>query len=247
MGKLVCKYSFLLLLTAFIFGACENERSNVPGSDLDSPITEVDTQIVSPEADIYDPNTTFEELVETYERPDRTDWQKPNEVIEFLGDTLDDKVVAEIGAGSGYFTFRLVPKVKKVIAIDIDPRMLEFIDSCRNIYLPEKLQKRLETRLVEPDDPHLQAGEVDIVFLANTYAFIENRIDYFSRLKKNIRPGGRLVIVDYKKRNIPVGPESKYKLPLFKVEEELLEAGYTKVYADDQTLPYQYIVVALVN
>lgn len=190
--------------------------------------------------------SSFDDLVASYERPDRSNWQKPKEVLDFLGDDLSDKVVADIGAGSGYFTFRIVPKAIKTIAIDIDPRMISFIDSCKNIYLPDSLEKRLESRLAQPDDPQLKAGEVDVVFLANTYAYIQRRVDYFSRVKKMLRPGGRVVIVDFKKRRIPVGPEMEDKVPLHQAESELLEAGYTQVFANDQLLPYQYILVAVI-
>jgi SAM-dependent methyltransferase len=247
MVRKLIKYSVLFFGCVILFISCDEDKKPDLEVVADSPATAIDTSIVANESDVYNPTTPFEELVATYERPDRSDWQKPIKVIDFLGENLQDKVVAEIGAGSGYFTFRLVPKVEKIIAVDIDPRMLEFIDSCRNIYLPERLQKRLETRLVDPHDPKLKPGEVDVVFLANTYAFIENRINYFSDLKKTIQPGGRLVIVDYKKRKLPVGPDAKYKVPLHEVEAELMKAGYTQVYADDQSLPYQYIVVALLN
>lgn len=243
------EHSYLMLFLAGLFLMLSCDEGQVEGKSTDTvdSYIEVDTANNYGLTDEYDTTSSFEELVATYERPDRSDWQKPNEVIEFLGDELDNKVVAEIGAGSGYFTFRLVPRVEKIIAIDIDPRMLEFIDSCTHIYLPEDLQDNIETRLASADDPNLSPGEVDIVFLANTYAFIHDRVDYFSSLKRTIRPGGRLVIVDYKKRHLPVGPEQKYKVPLYQVEQELLEAGYTQVYAEDQILPYQYIVVALLN
>lgn len=68
----------------------------------------------------------FETLVERFESPERQNWQKPQEVIRFLGQ-LKNKVVLDLGAGTGYFSFRLAPLVKTVIAADVDERFLEFI------------------------------------------------------------------------------------------------------------------------
>ncbi|RMF57468.1 MAG: class I SAM-dependent methyltransferase, partial [Calditrichaeota bacterium] len=89
----------------------------------------------------------FDTLVKHFEDPGREEWQKPDWVIEQLGD-LQDKVVADIGAGTGYFSFRIAKKAQKVIAIDIDERFLNYIEE-KN----KTLQLPVETRLVEPDDP----------------------------------------------------------------------------------------------
>lgn len=238
----------LALLCLFWISACSNTQSQEVAPNAASPAFESPLEhrsSMNTDTGRVETDRTFEDLVASYERPDRSDWQKPLSVLPFLGEHLADKIIAEIGAGSGYFTFRIVPFAEKVIAIDIDERMLQFIDSCALIYLPDSMQKRIETRKAKADDPMLQTHEADVVFLSNTYAFIEDRVTYFRKLRDKIKPEGRLVIVDYKRRRLPVGPEASYKVPLYQVEEELTKAGYTEAYANDQLLPYQYILVAV--
>jgi len=184
----------------------------------------------------------FESLVADFEDKDRGIWQKPELVISFLGD-IKDKTVADIGAGTGYFTFRLVPKAKKVIAVDIDPRFINFLDSVK-VRLPAMYRDRFESRLAKFDDPLLQPGEADNVVIVNTYAYIENRVQYLKILYKGIAPGGQLLIIDFKKNNLPVGPPEEFKVSLAQVEHELSAAGFKVSKVDKDLLDYQYIVLA---
>ena len=175
--------------------------------------------------------------------PTRVIWQKPEMVINIFGD-LKDKVVADIGAGTGFFAFRLVPKCKKVLALDIDPRFINFIDSARTKLAPA-LQARLVPRLVEANDPQLAESEVDNVLIVNTYMYLTNRVTYLNTLKKGMKKGGKILIVDYKEKIIPEGPKVELKLPLSMVEKELLQAGFQKITTDDTSLDYQYIITAI--
>lgn len=183
---------------------------------------------------------SFEAQVQAYESKDRVFWQKPELVISKMGD-LSDKVVADIGAGSGYFARRLAMRAKRVIAIDIDPRFIHFMDSLKMV---EQLD-RFETRLAEPMDPRLDSGEVDIVLMVNTYLYLPDRVAYLKNLKKSIKPGGRIFIIDFKKKKIPItDPPARIRIPLYQVEQELEAAGYRIVESDDTSLDYQYIIVA---
>ena len=184
----------------------------------------------------------FESLVADYESKDRGIWQKPDMVISLLGD-LEGKTVADIGAGSGYFTFRMVAKAEKVIGIDIDQRFINLMDSVK-VRLPEKYQTHFESRLAQADNPALKPGEADAVMIVNTYAYIENRIQYLKVLAKGMSSGARLLIIDFKKNNIPVGPPQAFKVSLAQVEKELLTAGYLVEKMDTESLDYQYIVIA---
>ena len=102
-----------------------------------------------------------------------------------------------------------------------------------------------ETRLVEPDNPKLRFEEVDIVTIRETYAYLPNRISYLKNLKKGIKDGGKLLIVDFKMRKLPEGPPQSEKVPLFQVERDLEKAGYRIEFVDDLSLAYQYIIVAI--
>jgi ubiquinone/menaquinone biosynthesis C-methylase UbiE len=185
----------------------------------------------------------LDDAIKKSENPDRNNWQKPRKVIERLG-VLTDKVVADIGAGSGYFSFQILPNAGKVIAIDIDQNALAQIDTLAKL-LPPKLQAKLETRLVGFDDPKLGEEEVDIVFLSNTYSYIENKIDYLKTVYKGVKPKGRIYIVDFKMKKLPqIFPNAEERIPLFEVEKHLVAAGFRHVFSDDQTLDYQYIVIA---
>jgi SAM-dependent methyltransferase len=183
-------------------------------------------------------NTTVHDIQD----PTRVIWQKPEMVINIFGD-LKDKVVADIGAGTGFFAFRLVPKCKKVLALDIDPRFINFIDSART-QLPPTMRVRLVPRLVEANDPQLAEAETDNVLIVNTYMYLTNRVAYLNTLKKGMKKGGKILIVDYKEKMIPEGPKVELKLPLSVVEKELLQAGFQNITTDDTSLAYQYIITA---
>jgi ubiquinone/menaquinone biosynthesis C-methylase UbiE len=183
----------------------------------------------------------FESLVTDYDT-DRAIWQKPDMVISLLGD-LSGKTVADIGAGTGYFAFRLVPRAEKVIAIEIDRGMIAFMDSVK-VRLPVKLQAHFETRLARPEDPLLKPDEADAVIIVNTYGYIEHREDYMRRLARGMSEGGRLLIIDFKKNNLNVGPPDQFKVSVRQVEHELRNAGYEVAKIDNESLDFQYIILA---
>ncbi len=182
-------------------------------------------------------------IEEDYTNTDRVIWQKPEMILNLLGD-MENKTVADIGAGTGFFAIRMAPRAKKVIAIDIEQEFIDYLDSVKMLELPEQFQPRLETRLAEPDDPNLRPGEVDMVIIVNTFMYIKNRVEYLQRLKNGIAEDGKLIIVDFKRKRTPIGPPSEIRLPVYIVEEALYEAGYENIIANDTALDYQYIVMA---
>lgn len=218
-----------LVLLTNVF-ACQNDP--VPATDR-APIEALRDSVV---------NIEDAGFFETYETTNRGIWQKPDLILDLLGD-LSNETVADIGAGTGYLTRRLVPKAKKVIAIDIDPRFVDYLDSVRTNVLAEEYRSHLETRLAQTDDPNLQSAEADVVTIVNTYMYIENRGEYLKTLKKGMAENGRLLIIDFKKKNTPIGPPSEIRIPLYQVEKELKEAGFQNVQTNDAALDYQYIVI----
>jgi SAM-dependent methyltransferase len=185
----------------------------------------------------------FKNLVNDFENKSRVIWQKPEMVINLLGD-VSNQTVADIGAGTGYFSFKIVPKAKKVIALDIDPRFISFMDSVKK-ELPLEYQSKFESRLVETNDPKLKTNEVNSVIVVNTYMYIQNRMKYLSILRKGLADNAKILIIDYKDNNLPIGPPSDIKVSLKTVENELKEAGFKSITADDNSLDYQYIVTAV--
>lgn len=222
---------FALFLTT---NACKNNRER-PGGYQSG---DVSTNSAKKKGELDD-------LVADYESKERLVWQKPEMVIKRLGN-LSTKTVVDLGAGTGFFAFRVVGQAKKTIALDIDRRFIAFMDSAKQ-ELPPDLRSRFEARLVETNDAKLKKGEADAVIIVNTYMFISDRVAYMQRLRQGIAKGGIVLIVDYKEKNIPVGPPVSAKVPLSVVEKELRQAGFNSINADDTSLDYQYIITAVNN
>lgn len=228
-------YYLFIFLLALISLSCNNEKTQTSSQQPTIAAEEIPA----------DSDNILEELDEKTGVQIPTIWHSPRLLIQQLGN-LENKVIANIGAGPyGYFSFELADEAKKVIAIDIDAQAIRFIDSTRLLILPPSLQNRLEPRLVEPDNPKLRFEEVDVVTIRETYAYLPNRIEYLKILKKGIKDGGKLLIVDFKMRQLPSGPPQSEKVPLYQVERDLEEAGYKIVLVDDKSFAYQYMIIAM--
>ena len=230
------------LILIFIL-ACTQSKNNIEDISETIDTTEKIIPIDQLTADRNSHNLNFDLLVRNYEDPDRKNWQNPQLVIEKLGD-LSGKTIADIGAGTGYFTFRLAPFAQKVIAIDIDSRFLSYIEDKRD-ESPEEIYEKIEIRLSQPEDPLLNNSETDIVLIVNTFHFINNRIDYLKKIKQGIREGGKLVIVDFKEGSMPVGPSEDTKILPSTAIDEVMKAGFGDVNVDLISLQYQYIIIAM--
>ena len=173
------------------------------------------------------------------EDPARDAWQKPGEVVSALA-IPDGAVIADIGAGSGYFTFRFIPHVGergRVYAIDINADMIAAISQRMASVRPGVLVPVL----ARPDDPYLRASSIDLVFICDTWHHIADRQAYAAKLKLGLAPGGRVVIVDFHKRDLPVGPPADMKMTRDEVVNDFKAAGF--VLAREHTfLPYQYFL-----
>ena len=226
--------AFLLILATVLSLTWMGCKRNYQGeSSNDEPALVTDSSEKSDQ---------FKDEMSVYESADRVIWQKPDLVIQELGD-VDGKVVADIGAGTGYFSRRIAYKGAKVIAIDIDPKAIQWMEE-QKARFPIELQDRLVIRQAEPNDPKLKAQEVDLVLLVNTYSYISSRVPYFTKLKEAIRPGGDVIIIDFKKKETPFGPAIEERVDVADVEKELIEAGYTLLKIDQESLEYQYIIKA---
>jgi 2-polyprenyl-3-methyl-5-hydroxy-6-metoxy-1,4-benzoquinol methylase len=185
--------------------------------------------------------TPVDQLIQRFESPERDAYQKPQKVIDFLGD-IKGKTIMDIGAGSGYFSIKLAKAGAKVIAADVND---EFQD-----YLKKRLEAEntgegvVELRKIPYDSPGLKNQEVDMVFMANVYHHIESREDYFARAQKGLKKDGSLVIVDYYKTDLPVGPPLDHKVSIDEVIAELKAAGFQHFDVEVNLLPYQFIIKA---
>jgi SAM-dependent methyltransferase len=179
-----------------------------------------------------------EHWARVFESPERDEWQRPDAVLALMR-LRPDEVVADIGAGTGYFPVRFARAVPRgrVYGIDVEPDMVR--------YLAERAEREglgnLHAIECAPDDPRIPEP-VDVIFLCNTYHHIHNRTAYFARLKERLNPGGRVVIVDFKPGRLPVGPPPDHKVAVEKIDEEMRAAGYRLLLRDDD-LPYQHVLI----
>jgi ubiquinone/menaquinone biosynthesis C-methylase UbiE len=181
----------------------------------------------------HHPPQSAEEYARVLNDPQRDAWQKPHEVIRALA-LRPDEVIADLGAGAGYFTRRFTQHAGKVYAIDIDEKLLKLAGA--------RAPANLETILAAPDDPRLPVGSVDTIFICDTLHHIANRAAYYPKLKKALKAGGRIVNIDFYKKPLPVGPPPAMKLSEEEVVAEFQAAGFRLVARFD-FLPYQYFLV----
>lgn len=227
------RLTFISLVCSLVFGACQDgqtDKDKIHPKFRDNPPTiTIDTSRAG--------------FSESYESTNRGIWQKPELIMNMLGN-MEGKTIADIGAGTGYFARRMVAQAGKVIAIDIDPQFITYLDSIKNNNIKAEFRDRLEPRLAEPDDPRLKPGEADAVIIVNTFMYIENRVAYLKTLREGISEGGRVLIIDFKKKQTPVGPPQATRIPLYQVEEDLQKAGFDNIIANDSELDYQYVIIA---
>jgi ubiquinone/menaquinone biosynthesis C-methylase UbiE len=189
----------------------------------------------------HHPPESASAYIKALEDPARDEWQRPEEVLGKLALKAGDSV-ADIGSGSGYFTVRFARAVGpsgKVYAVDIDRNMLEFVERRRK----EEHLQNIQTVLADPHDPKLPVSRrVDLVFICDTLHHISDRAKYYPLLARALKPGGRLVNLDFQKEPLPVGPPMEMKIARQEVIKEVEAAGFHLVREFD-FLKYQYFLV----
>ncbi|MBW2278912.1 MAG: class I SAM-dependent methyltransferase, partial [Deltaproteobacteria bacterium] len=197
----------LLAIAALLLGACSGHRIDDTGAYL-----------------------------ELLERPDRSDWQKPDELIAAL-ELTGDEIVYDLGAGSGYFTFKLAKHVPEggVIAVEVEPDFVNFIN--RKTF--ELAVVNATAILTELDDPGA-GDEADLVFICNVLHHVDDWEEWVALLYQQMSPGARLAIVEFEMGDLPVGPDDRMKLPREEVVAELTEIGFKEPEDKGGFLPYQW-------
>ena len=174
------------------------------------------------------------------EDPKRDAYQKPHEVIHALN-LKSGEVIADIGAGSGYFTFQLARHVGdkgKVYAVDVSPEMILHI----NRRIRELKANNVVTLLADPDDPLLPDRSVNRFFFSDSWHHIENQSKYLSLMKRMLKPSGEVVMIDFHKKELPVGPPMQMKIAREDLIKQLDGNGY-RLTKEHTFLPYQYFLV----
>lgn len=183
-------------------------------------------------------NMTAEDMVKEFNDPERDVWQKPYEVISQFGD-IENKTIMDLGAGAGYFSFKLAEKGAAVIAADLQAGYLDFIEKTAERM---HLQHKITTKLVTSNSAHLAPEEVDGILMVHVYHHIENRVDYFKEVWKQLGSGGQLLILETPPTRCPdAPPPSHFRLTPDQIRQELKEAGFQHFEANTTLLECQVV------
>ena len=203
----------------FLAAACTHRQERMPPRTQDRPLAD---------------------RINSFERSERDSWQKPDEVVQALA-LKNGEVVADIGAGSGYFTRRFAKAVApegKVYAVDVAADVLG--------YLQEQADKEglhnIETIVSRENDPMLPKNTVDLVFFCDTTHHIANRIDFYRTMAPGVKQRGRMAIVDYAPGAPRIPHATEEHVPRSQVISEAEDAGF-KFVKDFQFLANQYFLL----
>jgi ubiquinone/menaquinone biosynthesis C-methylase UbiE len=176
--------------------------------------------------------------IPSLDSPDRDKWQQPERVLEAFG-VKEGDIVADIGAGSGYFTFRLADKVGssgKVYAVDIQQEMLDYIKKktekggINNIILV----KSTET------GSNLPPACCNKILVADCYLELSSPVELMKNLRNALKPGGEIAVID--KNMGAEGPPLEWRVPMEEAIGQMEEAGY-KLMKTYDFLEYQYFLI----
>lgn len=187
-------------------------------------------------------NTFYPSYPSAYQDdPRRLEWQKADKVIDHLHVKQGD-VIADIGAGTGFFSMLFAQRVGKnglVYALDIDENMVKYLEK-RSI---KESLNNIKSILAPPNDPMLPKSSVDLIFICDTYMFIENRVQYLARLRDSLKNGGHLAIISFnQKAEIPGAPPPHKMISRERTIQEAEKAGFA-LEAEYFFLPYQDFMV----
>jgi ubiquinone/menaquinone biosynthesis C-methylase UbiE len=173
------------------------------------------------------------------EDPKRDAYQKPNDVVTALA-LQPGEIVADIGAGSGYFALRLAHHVGAsghVYAVDVSPDMVRRM----NQRIRDAKLLNVSTILAPPNDP-LLPQPVDRFLFVDVWHHIEDRPGYLALMKRLLKPGGQIVMIDFHKKDLPVGPPAAMKIAREDLVAEMEKGGFA-VAREHAILPYQYFLI----
>lgn len=171
------------------------------------------------------------------ERPSRELQEHPQLVVNLL-DLEPDDVVADLGAGTGYMTVRLAEHVPdgQVLAVDIQPEMLDLLSE----RIEESNLTGIQPIKGEEDDPHLPSDSLDLALMVDAYHEFAYPHEMMQHLRKALKPGGRVVLAEYRAENPLVMIKRLHKMSERQVQKEMRAAGFNWV-KTDESLPQQHL------
>ena len=174
------------------------------------------------------------------DRPEREDQEHPEVVIHAMS-LHGGEVVADLGAGSGYFTFRLAAKVGKtgkVLAVEIQDEMLAALRQRAG----ELGVTNVEVVKGTATDPQLPAAGVDLVLMVDVYHELAYPFEVMTKVRAALKPGGRVVFVEYRKEDPRVPIKEVHKMSVEQLEKEMTVVGLVHIRTVG-SLPSQHIVI----
>ncbi len=172
------------------------------------------------------------------ERPEREREERTDVLLDVLKLKPGD-VVADIGAGTGYFSFRIAPRVPqgRVLAVDIQPEMLGFIRQG----MKARKATNVEPVLGTIENPRLPANGVDVALLVDAYHEFSHPREMMQRIANALRPGGRVVLVEYRLEDPNVPIKTLHKMSVAQAEKEMKALGLRKLRVSED-LPWQHVM-----
>ncbi|HXX92733.1 MAG TPA: class I SAM-dependent methyltransferase [Planctomycetota bacterium] len=173
------------------------------------------------------------------ERPEREDEERPTKVIDAL-ELKGGEVVCDFGAGSGYYTFRLAPRLPqgKVLAVEIQDEMI------RELKKNAEAKKTTNVEILQGTvkDPRLPEKGVDLLLMVDVYHELEFPYETMLQVRKALKPGGRVVLVEFRKEDPKVPIKEVHKMSEAQIQKEMGLFGLSHVKTVG-TLPWQHIAI----
>lgn len=174
--------------------------------------------------------------------PERAQWQSLEAFLEILGPWAD-MAYADIGCGPGYFTLPVAERVGpqgKIYAIDLQPEMLQELERRAQA---KGLKNVITVRSSEREIP-LSSSCVDAACLANAFHELEEPVSFLREAQRILKSSGRLIVIDWKPIETPMGPPLSERVPLQTILEALQMAGFRR-WHEHAIYPYHHVVEAI--
>jgi SAM-dependent methyltransferase len=238
------RYVFLLLLTTV---ACRQGASQQSPTTTRTPDTAGYYQTKAPAYDGIGRVYMGREISEVMghlgagwlERSERQQEERTDLLAAALALKPTD-AVADIGAGTGYFSFRLARLVPqgKVLAVDIQPEMIEYLEAGKR----KNKAPNVEPVLGTITNPKLPANSVDLVLMVDAYHEFSNPREMMDNIVQSLRPGGRVVLVEYRAEDPNVPIKEHHKMSEAQATKEMKAVGL-RLLKNDKRLPQQHILI----
>lgn len=177
--------------------------------------------------------------IDWLERNEREDEEAPSKAIQLLK-LAPDAVIADIGAGSGYYTFRLAAQHPqgRVIAVDIQPEMISYLESEKKHLNAENVSAHLG----KIDDTLLEPNSIDAAIMVDAYHEFSHPYEMIRSIAKALRPGGRLFLLEYRAEDPTVPIKKLHKMTEKQAKAEMAAAGLEWA-GTKHDLPWQHLLI----